>query len=153
MKIKYNSNLISGALFLVIGITMRLLVPSQIKTYEAGDVNATTIPILLLNMLILLSIILLIQGGCDKSKKEVVLSKKILNKETFTKLKPLIYMLMLLAYGMILPYAGFIISSLLLSNGILFYFGARKWWFYVIVSVNIVIAYYVFSNLLNVALP
>ncbi|MBA4698119.1 MAG: tripartite tricarboxylate transporter TctB family protein [Ruminococcus sp.] len=153
MKIKYNSNLISGALFLVVGITMRLLVPSQIKTYETSDINAATIPMLLLNMLILLSIILLIQGICDKAKKEVILSKKLLNKETLAKLKPLIYMLMLLAYGMILPYAGFTISSLLLSNGILLYFGARKWWFYVIVSANIFIAYYVFSNLLNVALP
>lgn len=153
MKIKVNSNIISGALFLIVSVVMRLFVPSQIKTFETGEITAATIPTMLLNLMILFSVVLLIQGILSKDKKTITVSKELIQKESLIKLKPLLYIVMLIAYGLILPHAGFIISSLLLSNGILLYFGARKWWYYVIASGNIFIAFFVFKQLLNVSLP
>lgn len=58
----------------------------------------------------------------------------------------------LIAYALLLPHIGFIISSLLLANGILLYFGTRKWWFYAIASANVIVAYFAFQAM-SVTLP
>ncbi|WHH58581.1 tripartite tricarboxylate transporter TctB family protein [Petroclostridium sp. X23] len=153
MKIKSNSNLISGFLFLIISITMYILIPSQIKTYETSAINAQTIPTLLIRGLIICSIILLIQGSFGISNEYVVDMDVFKNKKFKTEMKSLVYIGMLIVYAIILKHIGFIISSLLLSVGILLYYGARKWWYYAIASGNVIIAYYVFKVLLRVNLP
>ena len=51
-----------------------------------------------------------------------------------------------------MPKIGFIVASLLLANGILVYFRAKKWWFYLIASGNVFLAYFVFRAI-NVTLP
>lgn len=152
MKIKLNSNMITGAVFLVLSTVLHLLIPSQIKTYETGPITAATVPTLLIRGLILCSVILLIQGVLSKDKKEYVVSGALFCKDNLRRLKPLLYIAMLSVYALILPHAGFIVSSLLLSVGILIYFGARKWWFYAIVSANIFFAYFAFQAM-SVSLP
>ena len=76
----------------------------------------------------------------------------IIEKENLLRLKPVIYIAMLIAYALLLPHIGFIISSLLLANGILLYFGTRKWWFYAIASANVIVAYFAFQAM-SVTLP
>ena len=75
-----------------------------------------------------------------------------LPEKNLLRLKPVIYIAMLIAYALLLPHIGFIISSLLLSNGILLYFGTRKWWFYAIASANVIVAYFAFQAM-SVTLP
>ena len=75
-----------------------------------------------------------------------------IEKENLLRLKPVIYIAMLIAYALLLPHIGFIISSLLLANGILLYFGTRKWWFYAIASANVIVAYFAFQAM-SVTLP
>ena len=36
MKVKLNSNMVTGAIFLVISVWMLVVLPSQIKTYGPG---------------------------------------------------------------------------------------------------------------------
>ena len=152
LKIKLNSNIITGALFLIISIILHIMIPSQIKTYETGAVTAATVPTLMIRGMILCSAILLAQGVLSKQKTEYMISGAMFSREKLLKLKPLIYILMLLIYAIILPYAGFIISSLVLSNCILLYFGARKWWFYAVASANVFVAYFAFTAM-SVTLP
>lgn len=152
MKVKLNSNMVTGFIFLVISITLHLLIPSQIKTFETGSITAVTVPMLLIRGLMLCSIILLIQGILSKDKKAYLISKSIFCKQNLIRLKPLIYIVMLVIYAIILPYVGFVVASLLLANGILLYFGTRKWWFYTIASANIFIAYFAFQAM-SVTLP
>lgn len=144
--------MVSGVIFLIAGIVLHSLIPAQIKTFETGPVNAQTVPTLLIRALIVLSVLLLAQGVLSRDKKEYCIAGALLSKETLAKLKPLLYIAMLLAYAAILPHVGFVISSLLLSNGILLYFGARKWWFYAIASANVLIAYFAFQAM-SVSLP
>lgn len=154
MKIRTNSNLTSGVLFLVVSIILYCLIPSQIQTLETTAITAQTVPTLLIRGLLLCSIILIIQGACDKNKKEYVISPARLRDPAFrAQAKTLIYIVMLLAYALIMPHIGFVPASLLLANGILLYFGARKWYYYVVSSANVLIAYFVFKNLLQVSLP
>lgn len=152
MKVKLNSNMVTGAIFLVISVWLLVVLPSQIKTYETGSVTAATVPTLLLRCLLVCSVVLFLQGCISKDKKEYVISGALLSREYIKKLKPAIYIGMLLAYAVLLPQIGFVISSLLLANGILLYFHTRKWWFYLIASANVLLAYYVFQAI-NVTLP
>lgn len=96
--------------------------------------------------------ILLAQGLLSKDKKEYCISTALFQKESLKRLKPAIYIAMLLAYAVLMPRIGFIIASLLLANGILAYFGTRKWWFYLIASANVFLAYFAFRAI-NVTLP
>ena len=88
----------------------------------------------------------------SKEKTEYTISGAIFTKENLLRLKPVIYIAMLIAYALLLPHIGFIISSLLLANGILLYFGTRKWWFYAIASANVIVAYFAFQAM-SVTLP
>lgn len=152
MKIKLNSNMVTGAIFLVISVILYVLIPSQIKTYETGSMTAATVPTLLIRILLACSVILLAQGLLSKDKKEYYISTALFQKESLKRLKPVIYIAMLLAYAVLMPRIGFIIASLLLANGILAYFGTRKWWFYLIASANVFLAYFAFRAI-NVTLP
>ena len=145
-------NMITGVLFLIVSVALHILIPSQIRTLETSAVTAATVPTLLIRGMILCSVILLVQGILSKEKTEYTISGAIFTKENLLRLKPVIYIAMLIAYALLLPHIGFIISSLLLSNGILLYFGTRKWWFYAIASANVIVAYFAFQAM-SVTLP
>jgi hypothetical protein len=88
MKIKLNSNMVTGAIFLVISVILHVLIPSQIKTYETGSMTAATVPTLLIRILLACSVILLAQGLLSKDKKEYFISTALFQKESFKRLKP-----------------------------------------------------------------
>ena len=69
MKVKLNSNMVTGAIFLVISVWLLVVLPSQIKTYETGSVTAATVPTLLLRCLLVCSVVLFLQGCISKDKK------------------------------------------------------------------------------------
>ena len=152
MKIRLNSNMVTGGIFLAISGVLYALLPSQIKTYETGSITAATVPTLLLRILLICSGILLVQGLLSKEKKEYCLDASLFRRDSLKRLKPAIYIAMLLAYAVLMPRIGFIVASLLLANGILAYFGTRKWWFYLIASANVFLAYFLFRAI-NVTLP
>lgn len=154
MKIKTNTNLTSGVLFLIVSIVLYLLIPSQIQTIETTQITARTVPALLFRIMIICSIVLIVQGALRKDKTTYVISPALLKDPAFrAEAKTLIYIAMLLAYALIMPHIGFMPASLLLSNGIIYYFGSRKWYFYAIASANVLFAFFVFRNLLQVSLP
>lgn len=152
MKIKLNSNMVAGAIFFAISLALNFLLPSQIKTYETGSITAATVPTLLIRCLIACSVILLVQGILSKEKKIYCINAGLFTRVSFRRMKPVVYIAMLLAYAILMPRIGFIIASLLLANGILAYFGTRKRLFYLIASANVFLAYFAFRSI-NVILP
>ena len=44
MKIKYNAEIIAGAVFVIAATVLWLLIPSQIQTLEKTAINAQTFP-------------------------------------------------------------------------------------------------------------
>ena len=95
MKVKLNSNMITGVLFLIVSVALHILIPSQIRTYETSAVTAATVPTLLIRGMILCSVILLVQGILSKEKTEYTISGAIFTKENLLRLKPVIYIAML----------------------------------------------------------
>ena len=142
MKLRYNTEIISGAVFAVVGAVLWLLIPSQIQTMEKGAVNAQTLPRIAIG------------GMFIREKKELVITADSFRSGAFKKeLRSIVYCLFLVAYCLIIQPLGFVISTVLLVLAVMLYYGARKWYYYAIPLAMVGIVYYVFKVLLHVSLP
>ena len=154
MKLKYNSEIISGSVFLVAAAVLWLLIPSQIKTMETSVINAQTVPKIAIGGMGLFSLGMLLQGIFTIPKKEVVITRDGLRSDRFRKeVKSVVYASMLLAYLVAITWLGFLISTLLLTISILLFYGARRWYYYAIPLTMVVVVYFIFKMLLRVSLP
>jgi hypothetical protein len=154
MKLKYNSEIISGSVFLVAAAVLWLLIPSQINTMETSAINAQTVPKIAIGGMGLFSLGLLLQGIFTIPKKEIVVTREGFRSDLFRKeVKSVIYAGMLLAYLFAITWLGFLISTLLLTIAILLFYGARRWYYYAIPLTMVVVVYFIFKMLLRVSLP
>lgn len=154
MKIKYNSEIISGIIFSIVGSVLWFLVPSQIRTMEKSAINAQTLPRIAIGGLVIFSVGLLLEGIFARDKKELVITKEAFRSEAFKKeMRSVLYALFLVAYCFMVKPLGFVVSTVILVLAIMIYYGARKWYYYAIPLGMIGIVYYVFRVLLHVSLP
>lgn len=154
MKIRYNTEIISGAVFAIVGAVLWLLIPSQIQTMEKGAVNAQTLPRIAIGGMVLFAVGLLLEGLFAKEKKELVITAESFRSAAFKKeLRSIVYCLFLVAYCLIIQPLGFVVSTVLLVLAVMVYYGARKWYYYAIPLAMVGIVYYVFKVLLHVSLP
>ena len=154
IKIRYNTEIISGAVFAVVGAVLWLLIPSQIQTMEKGAVNAQTLPRIAIGGMVLFAVGLLLEGLFAKEKKELVITAESFRSAAFKKeLRSIVYCLFLAAYCLIIQPLGFVASTVVLVLAVMVYYGARKWYYYAIPLAMVGIVYYVFKVLLHVSLP
>lgn len=154
VKIKYNTEIISGAIFSVVGLALWLLIPSQIKTFEKGAINAQTIPRIAIGGIFIFAVCLLLEGLFLREKKELTVTKESFRSEAFRKeMRSVIYALFLVAYCFMVEPLGFLASTAILVVAILLFYGARKWYYFAIPLGMIGVVYYVFDTLLHVSLP
>lgn len=154
MKIKYNSEIISGAVFAIVAAVLWLLIPSQVDTMETTAINAQTFPRIAIGGLFLFSAALLIVGIVAAPKKEVTITGETWRGESFRKeMRSIVYAIILIAYAVLLTFAGFVIATAALVVAILLFYGARKWYYYAIPLVMVAVVYFVFASLLHVSLP
>ena len=154
MKLRYNTEIISGAVFAVVGAVLWLLIPSQIQTMEKTAVNAQTLPRIAIGGMVLFAVGLLLEGLFAKEKKELVITAESFRSAAFKKeLRSIVYCLFLAAYCLIIQPLGFVASTVVLVLAVMVYYGARKWYYYAIPLAMVGIVYYVFKVLLHVSLP
>ena len=154
MKIKYNSDIISGLVFVIVAAVLWLLIPSQIQTLEKTAINAQTIPRIAIGGLFLCSAGLLIQGLLSHDKKEIVITRESFHSDGFRReMRALLFAAFLIIYCFLVTLLGFIVSTVLLVIAILLFYGARKWYYYAIPLVMVGVVYYVFAVLLRISLP
>ena len=154
MKIRYNTEIISGAVFAVVGAVLWLLIPSQIQTMEKGAVNAQTLPRIAIGGMVLFAVGLLLEVLFAMEKKDLVITAESFRSAAFKKeLRSIVYCLFLAAYCLIIQPLGFVASTVLLVLAVMVYYGARKWYYYAIPLAMVGIVYYVFKVLLHVSLP
>lgn len=154
MKIKYNSEIISGLVFVIVAAVLWLLIPSQIQTLEKTAINAQTIPRIAIGGLFLCSAGLLIQGLLSHDKKEIVITCESFHSDGFRReMRSLLFAAFLIIYCFLVTLLGFIVSTVLLVIAILLFYGARKWYYYAIPLVMVGVVYYVFAVLLRISLP
>lgn len=154
MKIKYNSEIISGAVFTILSAVLWILIPSQVNTLEKTAINAQTFPRIAIGGLFIFSVCLLLEGIFGKEKKELVISRDSFHSDAFKKeMRSIVFALLLVVYCALVTFIGFVPSTAVLVLAVLMFYGARKWYYYAIPLGMIVVVYYVFKVLLHISLP
>lgn len=149
-KTNFYPSLVGPFVFLVFAVVAFLLMPSQVKVQENMATTARTFPTLLLQVMIAGSLVLLATEIIKIVRKMDI---EVVQVELLTEIKALIILLMLLLYALLMPLIGFIISSLLFSVGMLYYFRVKKGSYYLIVVIATLTIGLVFRYLLGVRLP
>lgn len=154
MKIKYNSEMISGAIFTIIALILLTLVPKEIKTLETTYINAQTVPKIALGGLAIFSFLLFLQGIIFIPKKEIVITKGYFKEDQFKQsFRSLIYILIIVFYVILFRLFGFIVSNLYLIFSVLFYYKAKKVSYYLIAISISTVVYLLFTTVLHISLP
>ena len=154
MKIKYNTEMISGAIFAILGAVLWFLIPTQVQTLEKTVINAQTFPRIAIGGLFLFSVGLLLEGLFAREKKEVYITKESFRSVAFKKeLRSILFALFLIAYCFLVGHLGYVMTTILLVLAVMLFYGARKWYYYAIPLGMVGIVYYVFKVLLRISLP
>lgn len=154
MKIKYNTEMISGAIFAILGAVLWFLIPTQVQTLEKTIINAQTFPRIAIGGLFLFSVGLLLEGLFAREKKEVYITKESFRSAAFKKeLRSILFALFLIAYCFLVGHLGYVVTTVLLVLAVMLFYGARKWYYYAIPLGMVGIVYYVFKVLLRISLP
>ena len=154
MKIKYNTEMISGAIFAILGAVLWFLIPTQVQTLEKTVINAQTYPRIAIGGLFLFSVGLLLEGLFAREKKEVYITKESFRSVAFKKeLRSILFALFLIAYCFLVGHLGYVVTTVLLVLAVMLFYGARKWYYYAIPLGMVGIVYYVFKVLLRISLP
>lgn len=149
-KASFYPSLVGPLVFLAFAVAAFVLMPSQVKVQENMATTARTFPTLLLQIMIAGSLVLLgteIVKIIRKTKIEVI------QIELLTEIKALVILLMLALYALLMPLIGFIVSSLLFSVAMLYYFRIKKGSYYLIVVISALAIGLIFRYLLGVRLP
>lgn len=120
MKIK--TNLVFGILALLCGGALWLVIPSQIgaSTMVSEYVDGWFIPRLMAVMMMACGIVGIIKGLVQKEGEE----KEI---EILTERKNVVFLLLVIVYGILAKNVSFLLASLLFSGTALYYVGCRDW--------------------------
>lgn len=154
MKIKYNSEMISGTIFAIVGAVLWFLIPLQIRTMEKTAINAQTLPRIAIGGIFLFAVGLLLEGIFAREKKKLVITKESFHSDGFKKeMRSVLFALFLVAYCFLVGLLGFVVSTIILVLAVMIFYGARKWYYYAIPLAMVGIVYYVFRVLLHVSLP
>ena len=154
MKIKYNTEMISGAIFAILGAVLWFLIPTQVQTLEKTVINAQTFPRIAIGGLFLFSVGLLLEGLFAREKKEVYITKESFRSVAFKKeLRSILFALFLIAYCFLVGHLGYVVTTVLLVLAVMLFYGASKWYYYAIPLGMVGIVYYVFKVLLRISLP
>lgn len=156
--------LISGAFVLSFGILLWFVVPIFVGSTGSGtDLGPTFFPRFVAVGLVLCGILLLVKefgvwmssrgsdGGSSASSGEF-----INDPEEETESKPLVALsvfVIMMSYTLVVPFVGFLLSTIVSMSVIMWILDVRKWYLYVLLILFILGVQYVFQNLLFVFLP
>ena len=154
MKIRYNREIISGAIFVVLSAVLWFLIPVQVQTLEKTPINAQTFPRIAIGGMFLCSVGLLLEGIFVREKQELYVTKESFRSNAFKKeMRSVVFAVLLIAYCFLIGHLGYIVSTILLVLAVMMFYKARKWYYYAIPLGMVGIVYYVFKVLLHISLP
>lgn len=147
MNIKFKSNLASGIFSIIFSLVLWFLIPSQValNRNEGTFLNAQFMPKMVAIIIFIGGILLVLQSRLKEDKTiEISLGNE---------LKSLLYIIVLIIYGVLLSNIGFLFSSIFLGVMTLVLLKNKNWKYYAIIISLVVILKVVFNYLLGVQLP
>lgn len=161
--------IISGVFVLCFGILLWFVVPIFVSsTGSETDLGPTFFPRFVAVGLTLCGILLLVKelgiwissrspvGEDGASSEEPIYGAEEDTEEEETESKPLVAMsvfIIMAIYTFVVPFAGFLLSTIVSMSIIMWILDVRKWYLYILLILFILGVQYVFQNLLFVFLP
>lgn len=149
----YIKKMIPTAVILILDLIVFLAIPSQVKVLTEGVVNTRFMPYFVTILIAICGVVDLIQTYFKERRlEETQGEKRYFDKKGFIRV--LICFLCVAAYLVILPYLGFVLSTIMLCAAVAFLMGSRNWVGILILSVVLSLAVYcVFKLGLRLRLP
>lgn len=146
---KVRVNLASGLIFLILGISIWILTPSQVSVgFSASQysLGSRGLPYLTSSIMILTSVAVIIRSLVFKLDRVVVIELK-------DELRAFGFYGMVLISIIAMPTLGFLISGLLIGWSTLLYIKVRKISYYLYIGAFAAFIYFTFVYALNIRLP
>ncbi len=154
MKIRYNREIISGAIFC--GSERSAVVPDSRTGPDAGE-NAnqrTDLPPVSPLVVCSSALSVCLLEDLRPGEAGVVCDEREFSLNAFKKeMRSVVFALLLIAYCFLIGHLGYIVSTILLVLAVMMFYKARKWYYYAIPLGMVGIVYYVFKVLLHISLP
>ncbi|HZK53812.1 MAG TPA: tripartite tricarboxylate transporter TctB family protein [Desulfosporosinus sp.] len=146
-------NRLSGFLFLLLGVFVWIVTPSQIADAGLSYMGPRFFPQFLSIFLMILSIVL-IAGSFSKKQKSQGEDQELQKEFTISsEIKVILSFLLIIIYTYIMEPIGFVLSTIVIMGLLMFLLNVRKWYYYVIFIAVTLVIYYAFVHLLYVELP
>ncbi len=142
---KIRTNLAFGILAILVSVAVWFLIPNQIplSPITKEHINGRFIPKLMCLIMFICGLICLVRSLVfkDDDIKEIELN---------IELKNVIYLGMVLAYGLFARYVSFLLGSILFGSASLLFMRSKNWKKYLIVTAVIIAAVLIFKYSLKV---
>lgn len=152
---KLVKDMVLNGVFIVAGIALALLIPTQVKGVNATvQMGPDFFPYLAAGLMIAVNMIALITNYFRYRKQKATETEEFVQKtDSKDQLRVLLILALMAGYVFCMPLVGYVVSTLVIVNLLLLILGVRKWYQYLLVSGFSMIIYFVFKNLLYVMLP
>lgn len=148
-EVKLPTELVAGIFFLILGVVILLIMPSQVAVSDSDVINGRAFPTLLMVVMIIFSGALLVKELYNFYVKKIPLTTKTVN--LLVEVKALeILAILLLTYIICRVTDLFVIGSIFCCLGFLIYFRCRKKSYYAITLIAAVAIWAAFRFGLNV---
>lgn len=149
----YVKKMIPTAVILVLDIIAFLMIPSQVKVLTEGLVNTRFMPYFVTILIAICGVVDLVQTFFkERNSNENQEKKRYFDKKGLIRV--LVCCLCVAVYLVIMPYLGFVLSTILLYVVVTLLMGSRNWIGILILSVVLtMVVYCVFKLGLSLRLP
>ena len=142
---------ISGAVLLLLAITLWILIPYEVKAFDVSKMGPRFFPQFLSIALMVLSGTLTLKSFNRSSYEEG--EEDETDKSDISELRVGKIFLLLIIYIGIIEKIGFLMSTAAIMSVAMYVLKVRKWYYYMVFYVIIFIIYYVFKEIMYVQLP
>lgn len=144
-----------NAIFIACGIAVALLIPTQVKGINTSvQMGPDFFPYIAAGLMIAVNLIALITNYFRyKNEKTAGQESYVQKTDPKDQLRVILILALVCGYVLLMPVVGYVISTLVIVNVLLFILGVRKWYQYLAVSGFSLVIYFVFKNILYVMLP
>ncbi len=150
MKYKIKVNIVGGAIFIILSMTLWFLIPSQIPITSDGVITSRSFPRLIVLLMFFSSLFIFVSDIVKLISKRPVNEVKVCLKEEG---KAVVVCVLLVAYAFLFDKIGFMVASIVYCYSMLLFFKCKNWKYYAIVTIICVAVTYIFKNILLVQLP
>ena len=152
---KTVQDMILNLIFIAMGILIAIMIPSQVSGLnQKTEMGPDFFPFIAAGLMVAVNTIAFIVNYF-KYRKETSngSTERVKKADRKDQLRVVLVLIIIVLYILLMPVIGYVPSTLIVVNILLFVLGVRKWYQYLLVSGFSMVIFYVFKYVLYVMLP